>query len=136
MSMVMVDEPLLRAIASLLERDTETESYARELRLAMQAGAVPEGYKPAPIYMGYAHLGLRQYEVHVSSPEVCTEICFVPVSVIERKAEKLEASGFNKKYIEPDNMAVRIRFESVEALNALEDQLELLRIIHFPLSQG
>lgn len=89
----------------------------------------------APDYRGYAHLGTGQYLLHSSAVGEPAELV-ISVATEEEKAGRVVgdriANGPNPAPIQPEAMAVRLRFSSVAGLDTLEAQLLELRKDHFP----
>ncbi len=97
------------------------------------AASVPDGYVLAPHFRGFAHLGLGRYRLFHSRPGVDAELFIVPATPDEtagRVVGDLRDDGPDE--IPAELMAVRLRFENAAGLDALEQQLRLLRETHFP----
>lgn len=98
-----------------------------------QGEPVGVGFVIAPHYRGYAHLGTGRYRLFHSCAGDAAELSIVPATPEEiagRKVGDLRDDG--PEVIDAESMAVRIRFENVAGLDALEQQLRLLREVHFP----
>lgn len=94
--------------------------------------SVPDGYVMAPHFRGFAHLGLGQYRLFHSRAGSDAELSIVPATPDEtagRVVGDLRDDGPDE--IPAELMAVRLRFENVAGLDALEQQLRLLRETHF-----
>ena len=94
--------------------------------------SVPDGYVIAPHFRGFADLGLGRYRLFHSRAGVEAELCIVPATheeVAGRVVGDLRDDGPDE--IPAELMAVRLRFENVAGLDALEQQLRLLRETHF-----
>lgn len=93
-----------------------------------------EGLVLAPHFRGYAHLGIGAYLInHSAAPEPAELI--ISVATEEEKAGRVvgdERANPNGGAIQPEVMAVRLRFENAAGLDALEQQLRYLRAEHFP----
>lgn len=97
------------------------------------AAGVPDGWAMVPEYRGYAHLGIGRYRLFHSHADDVPELCIVPAKpeeVAGRIVGDLRNDG--PDVIDADAIAVRLQFENVAGLNALEQQLRLLREVHFP----
>lgn len=86
----------------------------------------------APNFRGYAHLGVGRYVLmHTGAGDV-PELCIVPATEDERANRvvgDLWDGGTDE--VPAERIAVRLSFENVEGLDALEQQLRLLRDEHF-----
>ena len=94
-------------------------------------------YVLAPHFRGFAHLGLGRYRLFHSRPGVDAELFIVPATPDEtagRVVGDLRDDGPDE--IPAELMAVRLRFENAAGLDALEQQLRLLRETHFPAPLG
>jgi hypothetical protein len=82
---------------------------------------------------GYAHLGTGAYLLnHSDAPEPAELI--ISIATEEEKAGRVigdERMNPKNYVIQPDVMVVRLRFENVAGLDALENQLRKLRAEHF-----
>lgn len=95
--------------------------------------AVPEGYVIAPHYRGYAHLGLGQYLINHSRAGDDAELA-ISIATEAQKAGRVVGDLRDNEpgeQVMPEDIAVRIRFENVAGLDALQQQLRLLREVHF-----
>ena len=96
--------------------------------------AAPAGYVLAPEYRGYALLGSGNYRIDHSAEGAPAEL----VISIATEADKLGRAVGDERdnppgdEIQPEQMAVRICFQNVGGLDALEKQLCYLRNVHFP----
>lgn len=97
--------------------------------------ALPDDYVIAPHYRGYARLGIGAYLLNVSAIGEPAEL-IISVATVEDAAGRVvgEDSPNVAAAIEPEVMAVRLRFENVAGLDALEKRLRMLREDHFPES--
>lgn len=99
-----------------------------------QTNELPAGYVVAPDFRGYAHLGVGAYVLNHSGPGELPELV-VSVATEEEKAGRVIGDHRDNPpghVLQPDAMAVRLRFENVAGLDALESQLLMLREEHFP----
>lgn len=109
-----------RAIA----RAESAEADATELKR--------DGFVMAPHYRGYANLGIGAYLLMHSHVDDPAEICIVPVTDDERLGREVgDLRDAGPGDIPAERMAVRLRFENVAGLDALEQQLRILREVHF-----
>lgn len=113
---------------SLLERMVEAAQAKREL--------VPDGYDIAPVFRGYARLGIGQYVLH-NCPQADDErpSLVIAIATEEEKADRQVGELRHVTpglMIQPDRIAVRLDFENAAALDALEQQLRFLREDSFP----
>lgn len=102
------------------------------------AAEAPEGLVIAPHYRGYAELGKGQYLINHSDSSQPAEIV-ISVATEQEKSGRIvgdERDNPPGTLLQPDAMAVRIRFDSVAGLDALENQLRKLRADHFPDGVG
>lgn len=94
---------------------------------------LPDGIVLAPHYRGYAHLGTGNYLLDHTQlgdpPELIISIA-TEADKAGRSVGEDRDNPFGKQ-IQPDDIAVRIRFESAAGLDALEKQLRYLREVHF-----
>lgn len=97
------------------------------------AATVPEGMVLAPDYRGYARLGLGMYLLNHSDAGDPAELIVSIVSEEEAAGRTVGDLKDNAPgtVLQPEQMAVRLRFENVAGLDALEQQLRLLRDLHF-----
>jgi len=108
-------------------------AYGDAREAAGRADAVPDGFVLSPHFRGFAHLGLGRYRLSHSRAGVEAELSIVPATpeeVAGRAVGDLRDDGPDE--IPAELMAVRLRFENVAGLDALEQQLRLLRETHFP----
>lgn len=97
------------------------------------AAPVPDGMVLAPDYRGYARLGIGAYLINHSAQGEPAEL-IISIASEEDKAGRTVGDLKDNpegRAIQPEEMAVRIRFENVAGLDALEQQLQLLREEHF-----
>ena len=97
------------------------------------AAEAPEGLVIAPHYRGYAELGKGQYLINHSDSSQPAELV-ISVATEQEKAGRIvgdERENLPGALLQPDAMAVRIHFDSVAGLDALENQLRKLRAEHF-----
>jgi hypothetical protein len=96
---------------------------------------VPPGMALVPDYRGYAALGTGQYLLDISGDASPAEL-IIHVATEEEKAGRtvgdLRDRATPGEEIQPEKMAVRLAFFTVAGLNALEQQLRILRETHFP----
>lgn len=89
-----------------------------------------------PSYRGYANLGTGMYCITHTDAKTPAEL-IISMATEDDKSNnrRVGESRFKDAHvIYPINIAVRIRFQTVEALDALEHQLRELRVEHFPNS--
>ncbi len=96
---------------------------------------VPEGYEVVPNYRGYACLGAGFYVINVSDNTDGNPAELI-ISIASEEEKAGRAVGERREnpvghVIYPEQMAVRLRFLSVEALDALEGVLRDLRCEFF-----
>lgn len=98
---------------------------------------VPAGYAIVPDYRGYAHLGFGQYLLDNTVKPAQAELVISVAKEHEKVGKVVGGLYLNAPdtVVQPEDMAVRIRFGNVAGLDALEQQLRLLRDEHFPESQ-
>lgn len=112
---------------------------AEDLRSATPvpaAAPIPNGMVLAPEYRGYAHLGLGLYLINHSKEGEAPELA-VSIATEAQKAGRVvgdERANEPGAQVMPEDIAVRLRFENVAGLDALESQLRKLRAVHFPES--
>ena len=100
---------------------------------AKYKAAIPEGCVIAPHYRGYAVLGSGQYLLLINDAPKHAELVISIATEDEKEGRVIgDFCDAPSRAIQPDEMCVRLRFSSVEGLNALEKQLHLLRKEHFP----
>lgn len=116
----------------------DKEAFAAYTQAAIDAAvaearAVPEGMVLAPHFRGYAHLGTGQYLLNHSAADEPAELV-ISIATDEQKAGREVGDDRGNPAdapIQPEVMAVRLRFENVAGLDALEKQLRYLRAEHF-----
>ena len=115
----------------------QMRAYARAAIAAQTAPAdavPPEGLVLAPHYRGYARLGIGAYLLNHSAAGRPAELV-ISVATEEDKAGRVvgdERENPHGNEIQPEVIAVRLRFEAVAGLDALEQRLRYLRAAHFP----
>lgn len=94
---------------------------------------LPEGIVLAPHYRGYAHLGTGNYLIDHTQPGDAPEVVISIATEADKAGRSVGEDRDNPpgKQIQPDDIAVRVRFESAAGLDALEKQLRYLREVHF-----
>lgn len=127
--------------AAWCEAAAEHRFYcADELEQALQADAREKGEADgmvlAPDYRGYANLGIGAYILGHSAENEDAEL-FISIAT---EAEKIGRTVGDLRDCEPgvipaEQIAVRLRFENVAGLDALEQQLRILRSVHFAATQ-
>lgn len=113
-----------------LKRELADELATLIAELGQEVGAVPS-------FRGYANLGVGAYLLEHSAEGEDAELCIVPATEAEkagRTVGDLRHFEGEREPISAERMAVRIRFDNVAGLDALEQQLRLLREVHFPTS--
>lgn len=95
---------------------------------------IPDGFALVPHYRGYARLGTGQYILNNSAPHDPAELIISVATEQEKVGRVVGDSRDNPpgKVLQPEAMAVRLRFATVAGLDALEQQLRFLREEHFP----
>jgi hypothetical protein len=91
---------------------------------------VPEGRALVPDYRGYARLGTGQYVLNNSANDGEEPELIISIATEEEKAGRTVGEMRDNppgRMLQPEEMCVRIRFASVAGLDALENQLRLLR---------
>ncbi len=94
---------------------------------------IPAGFVLAPHFRGYAHLGIGAYLINHSAAGNPAELV-ISIATEQEKAgrvvgdERPNPDGYE---IQPEAIAVRLRFENVAGLDALEQRLRYLRAEHF-----
>jgi hypothetical protein len=94
---------------------------------------VPEGFVVAPHFRGYAHLGIGAYVINHSAKGEPAELA-ISIATEEEKAGRTVGDTRDNApdaMVQPESMAVRLRFENVAGLDALEKQLAFVRSEHF-----
>lgn len=89
-----------------------------------------------PAFRGYAELGAGQYLLNNSAKGEPVEL-IISIATEEEKAGRVVGDHRDNPdghILQPEAMAVRLRFASVAGLDALESQLRMLREEHFPES--
>lgn len=91
-----------------------------------------------PDYRGYANLGTGQYRIDHSKEGADAELV---ISIASEEDKAGRAIGEDRDNpdgmeIQPESMAVRLRFANEAGLDALESQLAYLRQVHFAKSQA
>jgi len=100
----------------------------------MDSADTSEGFVLAPHFRGYAHLGIGAYLINHSAAGNPAELV-ISIATEEEKAGRVvgdERPNPDGNEIQPEVIAVRLRFENVAGLDALEQQLRHLRAEHFP----
>jgi hypothetical protein len=100
---------------------------------------VPEGYALVPNWHGYALLGTGNYLLHYApppiDPELGAEFAITLASDEDRSGNRqigeLRDSTRKEPY-QPEEIAIRIGFLTPQALDALEEQLRMLRADYWP----
>lgn len=95
---------------------------------------VPPGFALVPDYRGFAHLGTGQYLLNISAADEPAELVISIASDEEAAGRTVGDLRDNKPgtVIQPEQMAVRLRFANEAGLAALEQHLRILREEHFP----
>ncbi len=91
-------------------------------------------YVAAPDYRGYAHLGTGQYLLNNCGDELVISLATESEKVGRTVGDTRENTPGDM--IQPEDICVRIRFENVAGLDALEKQLRYLREECFPDTKG
>jgi hypothetical protein len=106
--------------------------------LGGEAVVVPEGYVLAPSWKGYALLGTGNYLIQHSAdfdPVLGAELIITLATDADRAGNRRIGETRDArepgKPVQPEDMVIRIGFLSERALFALEDQLRILREVHF-----
>lgn len=94
----------------------------------------PDGWVMVPDYRGYAALGTGQYLLDISGDANPAEL-IIHIATGEEKDGRTVGDLRDKsnpgEMIQPEKMAVRLAFFTVAGLDALEQQLRILRETHF-----
>lgn len=120
-----------------------TESEAAQLVAYVYgrpAGDPPQevGGVMVPDYRGYANLGTGQYLLNISGADEPPEL-IISIASDEEKAGRTVGDLRDNQpgtVIQPEQMAVRLRFASEAGLAALEQQLRILREERFAAAAG
>ncbi len=115
--------------ADFMWGDSLTPDVLRDILSAQQGAQEPE-------HRGYAHLGTGQYLLNHSAALPAELV--ISVATEGEKAGRVvgdDRENVDGTVIMPDDMCVRIRFENVAGLDALEKQLRYLRDAHFPATK-
>lgn len=116
-------------------RDALRELTASPTPPAQQAAqGEPDGMVPAPHYRGYAVLGIGEYLINHTPAGDPAELVISIASDADKDGRVVgdERDNLPGAMIQPEQMAVRVRFENVAGLDALEGQLRYVRGVHFP----
>lgn len=127
----------VRVLASEYSAD---RSFNDDLRLAftltlnemqMRADGVPMVL--APHYRGYANLGIGAYILNTTAVGDPAELVISMATAAEMDGRKVGEDRDNPPghMVQPEDMAVRLHFENVAGLDALEHRLRILRADHF-----
>lgn len=111
--------------------DGDAESVRREWESSSEYADFLSAYTPP--YRGYANLGTGMYCINHTDAPATAEL-IISIATDEDKAGNRQIGESRYKdahVIQPIEMAVRIAFQSVQALDALEHQLRELRKEHF-----
>lgn len=134
-------ETLERAVTALTDERPPTQLLTA-LRAALAAqpahAAVPPGYVLVPDYKGYANLGAGQYLLNISGADGPPEL-IISIASDEEKAGRTVGDWRENPpgtVIQPEQIAVRLRFASEAGLAALEQQLRRLREERFAAAAG
>lgn len=126
-----IDAPTDEFPSRILDRIIEVEiMIAKELTPA----PAPAGWVMVPDYRGYAALGTGQYLLDISGDANPAEL-IIHIATGEEKDGRTVGDLRDKsnpgEMIQPEKMAVRLAFFTVAGLDALEQQLRILRETHF-----
>lgn len=105
---------------------------ASRLKEVPAPAPAPEGWTLAPDYRGYAHLGTGQYVLNHSAAGEPPEV-IISVATEEEKAGRAigeERDNHPGQMLQPEAMAVRLRFASPAGLEALEREIRKMRETH------
>jgi hypothetical protein len=82
---------------------------------------------------GYAHLGIGAYIINHSHAGEVPELCISMASEEDRRTRTVgdEVDNEPDSVVRAEEMVVRLRFENVAGLDALEAQLRHVRRVHF-----
>jgi hypothetical protein len=121
-------------IYELLSRLAGIDTHDINLRDHPEAWELFEGKSLVPDYRGYANLGTGQYALNNSDAGEPAELIISIATEEEKQGRQIGDSIPNLAgaIIQPEQMAIRIRFHSVQGLEALEKQLAAVRAEHFP----
>lgn len=90
-------------------------------------------YGAAPHFRGYAHLGIGAYVINHSAAGEPPELA-ISIATEAQKAGRIVGDTRDNEpgaLVQPKDIAVRLRFENVAGLDALEQQLRFVRSEHF-----
>lgn len=105
-------------------------------RIWPDAEMLPAKHVIAPHFRGYAHLGIGAYLINHSAAGEEPELA-ISVATEEQKAGRVVGDLRGNEHgelVHAKDIAVRLRFENVAGLDALEQQLRFVRSVHFPES--
>jgi hypothetical protein len=145
----LTDEQIRDAVQGIYLSDFQDNPEGYDIAIARAAIAahlarqpkaeqphVPEGFVVAPHFRGYAHLGIGAYVINHSAKGEPAELA-ISIATEEEKAGRTVGDTSDNApdaMVQPEAMAVRLRFENVAGLDALEQQLRFVRSEHFPES--
>jgi hypothetical protein len=105
-------------------------------RIWPDAEMLPAKHVIAPHFRGYAHLGIGAYVLNHSAAGEVPELG-ISIATEEQKAGRVVGDLRGNEpgaLVHSKDIAVRLRFENVAGLDALEQQLRIVRSVHFPES--
>jgi len=113
-----------------------TPAQVRALLPNVEVKDVPDGFVIAPHFRGYAHLGIGAYVLNHSAAGEVSELAISIATEAQKAGRKVGDLQDNEpdEMVQPEDIAVRLRFENVAGLDALEQQLRFVRTVHFPES--
>lgn len=126
------------AIYELLSGLAGIDTHDISLRDHHEAWALFENWHLVPTYRGFANLGTGQYVLNVSAIGSIPELVISIATEEEKSGRQVGEDIKNEigKVLQPDQMAVRLRFHSEAGLDVLERKLRELREDHFPDTFG
>lgn len=125
------------AIYELLSKLAGVDVHDMNLRDHPDAWEAFEGWHLVPTYRGYANLGIGQYLLNVSAIGDPPELIISIASEEEMAGRQVGDDMPNGigKVVQPEQMAVRLRFQTIAGLDVLERKLRELREDHFPTTK-
>lgn len=129
-----VNTPCDKAIAQAVEFYADVLGGVPISYIYNKAREIDAAEPQADDCRGYAHLGIGAYLINHSAAGEPAELC-ISIATEEEKVGRVVSDSRDNSpgsLIQPETMAVRLRFENAAGLDALEHQLRLLREVHFP----
>lgn len=129
--------PQLNAAITALREALAADHFRDVAEKVAPAAPVPDGWVMAPNYRGYVAFGTGQYLLDISAEANPAELIIHVATDAEKEGRTvgdLRDKPNPGEVIQPEKMAVRLAFFTVAGLDALEQQLRLLRKEHFASS--